>query len=193
MHPNAITTTTLRMSALRGNLSVGWTFAKNREAGRPPSLWRMSICVVCWKEDQIPCKGKDHSAASRHDADYSKDQADQRQPIPSRQSGNTIRERFTTYIKRQIPPALLLVASIRICRSGPAAEVATFSMFPATNRRTIKNIEPVNTPIPTQVTMIFGPSMSAFGTSKNVMCQSLSLSSETQGNPLPSIMCATAS
>lgn len=38
MHPNAMTTTTLRMSALRGNLSVGWTFAKNREAGRPPSL-----------------------------------------------------------------------------------------------------------------------------------------------------------
>lgn len=38
IHPNAITTTTVRMSALRGNLSVGWTLAKNREAGRPPSL-----------------------------------------------------------------------------------------------------------------------------------------------------------
>lgn len=76
------------------------------------------------------------------------------------------KESFTTYIKRQIPPTLLLVASTRICRSGPAAEVVTVSMFPATKRRTIKKIEPVNTPMPTQVTMIFGPSMSALGTSK---------------------------
>lgn len=78
IHPNAITTTTVRMSALRGNLSVGWTFAKNGEAGRPPSLWRMSIRVICWKEDQIPCKSENHSATGGHDADYSKDQADQR-------------------------------------------------------------------------------------------------------------------
>ena len=88
-------------------------------------------------------------------------------------------ESFITYIKRQIPPTLLLVASTRICRSGPAAEVVTVSMFPATKRRTIKKIEPVNTPMPTQVTMIFGPSMSALGTSENVKCQFLSLSSQT--------------
>lgn len=29
------------------------------------------------KKDQIPCKSEDHSATSGHDADYSKDQADQ--------------------------------------------------------------------------------------------------------------------
>jgi hypothetical protein len=33
-----------------------------------------------------------------------------------------------------------------------------------------------NTPMPTQLTMIFGPSISALGTSENTMCQFLSLS-----------------
>lgn len=84
-------------------------------------------------------------------------------------------ENFGTYIKRHIAPVLLLVASIKICRRGPAEEVATISMFPATNRRIIKKIEPVNTPMPTQLTMIFGPSISALGTSENAMCQSLPL------------------
>lgn len=99
---------------------------------------------------------------------------------------------LATYIKRQIPPALLFVASKRICSRGPAVELATFSIFPATNRRTIKKIEPVATPIPTQVTMIFGPSMSALGTSDSAMRQSLPAKADYMSF-LPSIMCATAS
>jgi hypothetical protein len=46
MHPNAITTITLRINALSGNLSVGWTVAKKREAGRPPSLWKIYECLL---------------------------------------------------------------------------------------------------------------------------------------------------
>lgn len=54
------------------------------------------------------------------------------------------------YINRQIAPALFLVVSIRIWRRGPAEELATLSMSPATNKRTIRKIEPVNVPMPTQ-------------------------------------------
>ena len=62
-------------------------------------------------------------------------------------------------------PTLLLVASIRIWRRGPAADVATWSMLPATKSRTIRKIHPVKVQIPTQETMIFGPSTEGFGTS----------------------------
>lgn len=72
---------------------------------------------------------------------------------------------WNTHIRRQIAPALFLVASMRICRRGPAAEVVTWFMSPATNSRTIKKMAPVTVPIPTHATMIFGPSTDALGTS----------------------------
>lgn len=73
-----------------------------------------------------------------------------------------------SYISRQIAPALFFVASMRIWRRGPAAELATWSMSPATKSRTIKKTEPVNVPMPTQDIMIFGPSMEALGTSAGI-------------------------
>lgn len=38
MQPKQITTTTVRTRAFSGNCSLGCTVAKNRDAGRPPSL-----------------------------------------------------------------------------------------------------------------------------------------------------------
>lgn len=43
MKPNNITTTDVRINALSGNPSRVWTFAKTREAGKPPSLIRL-VC-----------------------------------------------------------------------------------------------------------------------------------------------------
>lgn len=41
----------------------------------------------------------------------------------------------------------------------------TWSMLPATKSRTIRKMHPVTVPMPTQETMILGPSIEAFGTS----------------------------
>jgi hypothetical protein len=41
----------------------------------------------------------------------------------------------------------------------------TCSILPATKSRTMRKIEPVTVPIPTQDTMILGPSIEALGTS----------------------------
>lgn len=38
MRPNMMTTTEVKMRAFRGRPSLGWTRAKNLEAGSPPSL-----------------------------------------------------------------------------------------------------------------------------------------------------------
>jgi hypothetical protein len=116
----------------------------------------------------LPGESKDHSAAGCHNTDNCEDQADKRQPKIELESQCKMGI-FLTHIKRQMAPALLLVASMRICKRGPAADVVTCSMFPATNRRTIKNMEPVTVPMPTQETIIFGPSISAFGTSEFVL------------------------
>lgn len=65
-------------------------------------------------------------------------------------------------------PALVFVEWIKIWRSGPADELMTSSMFPATKRRTIRKIAPVKVPMPTQITMIFGPSTAACGISGSI-------------------------
>ena len=68
-------------------------------------------------------------------------------------------------MRRQMAPALLLVPFLRICKSGPAAELMTLSISPATKSSTIKKIAPVDTPIKTQIIMIFGPCREGFGIS----------------------------
>lgn len=44
--PKRTTMTEVRIRALRGRQSRGWTLAKNREAGRPPSLLVISFMVL---------------------------------------------------------------------------------------------------------------------------------------------------
>lgn len=78
---------------------------------------------------------------------------------------NEIHSSVNTYMRRQTAPALLLVPFLRICRRGPAAELITLLISPATNSSTIKNIVPVKTPIRTQPIMTLGPSLEGFGIS----------------------------
>jgi hypothetical protein len=70
-----------------------------------------------------------------------------------------------TNMRRQIPPAMLFVACIKICSKGPAAELMTSSILPATKSRTMRKMAPVKVPMPTQMTMILGPSKAALGIS----------------------------
>lgn len=72
------------------------------------------------------------------------------------------------YMSRQMAPALLLVAFLRICRRGPAAELITSSMLPATKSSTIRKMVPVTVPIQTQPIMILGPTTEARGISLDV-------------------------
>ena len=78
-----------------------------------------------------------------------------------------------TYISKQMLPARLLVASKKICNSGPAAASITSSGFPATNRRTVKKMKPVKTPMPTHAIMIFGPSTDGLGISSILLLRSV--------------------
>lgn len=94
-----------------------------------------------------------------------------------------------TYISRQMAPALLLVAFLRICRRGPAAELITSSMLPATKSKTTRKMVPVTVPIQTQPIMILGPTIEARGISLHVSsCPHIRIENE-----LPSIICATPS
>lgn len=38
MRPNKMTMTDVKIKAFRGSPNLGWTLAKKREAGKPPSL-----------------------------------------------------------------------------------------------------------------------------------------------------------
>lgn len=73
--------------------------------------------------------------------------------------------RKVSYISRQIAPAVFFVACRKICNSGPALELMTSSMSPATKSSTMRNTAPVKVPIPTQETMILGPRTEGWGTS----------------------------
>jgi len=53
-------------------------------------------------------------------------------------------------ISKQTEPARELVASKMICRIGPAGELMTSSIGPATNKRHIRKTNPVKVPIQTQ-------------------------------------------
>lgn len=72
-------------------------------------------------------------------------------------------------MRRQTAPALLLVAFLRICSSGPAGDLATSSRSPATKRSTIRKRDPVTVPIPTHETMILGPWTEGLGISLGVL------------------------
>ena len=73
--------------------------------------------------------------------------------------------RVLAHINKQIDPALLPVALKKMARRGPAAFSITFSMSPATRRRQTRKMKPVKTPIPTQASMILGPSTDGLGIS----------------------------
>lgn len=68
-------------------------------------------------------------------------------------------------MSRHIAPAVFWVAWRRICSRGPAFELTTSVMSPATKSRTIRKTEPVKVPIPTQVNMTLGPLTDGFGIS----------------------------
>jgi len=70
-----------------------------------------------------------------------------------------------TYMIRQIAPALFLVALNKICNRGPAEELMTSSMFPATKSSTVRKTKPVNVPMATHPIITFGPSTAALGIS----------------------------
>lgn len=79
MQPKIMTTTTVKISAFKGSLSVGWTLAKNRDAGRPPSLVLLALFI----EDHatakyIPCESENHSTACSHHTKNGENQAHQR-------------------------------------------------------------------------------------------------------------------
>lgn len=76
-------------------------------------------------------------------------------------------------MRRQIAPALFAVAFLRICRSGPAADLITPSTSPQTKSRTIRKMVPVTVPMRTQPTIILGPSTEGFGISAPVRILSL--------------------
>ena len=69
------------------------------------------------------------------------------------------------YIKRQIDPALLFVASKKMASKGPAEDSMTLSTSLRTKRRQVRKMKPVNTPMPTHAIMILGPSTVGFGIS----------------------------
>lgn len=50
MHPNMITRTTVKYNAFSGTLSFGWTWEKNGDAGRPPSLF---LLVLLWSRGVV--------------------------------------------------------------------------------------------------------------------------------------------
>lgn len=74
-----------------------------------------------------------------------------------------------THISRQTAPALLPVASRRICNSGPADELITELMSPATKSSTTRKIVPVTVPIMTHVIIIVGPCRAALGISGSLI------------------------
>lgn len=76
-----MTTTTLNISALSGKLSVGCTVAKNREAGRPPSLREINISFPKLSgKGRLPRESKNHAATGSHNANNGEYQTDERQP-----------------------------------------------------------------------------------------------------------------
>lgn len=88
--------------------------------------------------------------------------------ISPRPAQHSSASKAKTHIKRQIAPALLLVAFLRICKSGPAEELITPLMSPETKSNTIRKIVPVTVPIATQPIMILGPSTEGLGISMPV-------------------------
>ena len=76
-------------------------------------------------------------------------------------------------INRHTAPALDPVALYKICKSGPAVEDITPSMSPATKSKMTRKMNPVETPIPTQATIILGPTIAAPGIS-SIRCATAS-------------------
>lgn len=167
--PKSMTTTEVRTRALRGRPSLGWTLLKSLEAGSPPSL----VAVVNTSTthgasiESIPSKSENHSTACSHDADCCECEANEWKPNGCiSQRAVKGESKYRTHIKRQIAPALLFVACIRICKRGPADDLIMSSIGPATKSRTTRKTAPVKTPIPTHMIMILGPSLEGFGISK---------------------------
>ena len=80
-----------------------------------------------------------------------------------------------TYMSRQIEPALLPVALKKMASNGPAEFSITLLTSPATSRRQTRKMKPVKTPIPTQASMILGPSTDGLGISSILQTVSLNI------------------
>lgn len=63
------------IKAFSGMPSFGWTRAKNREAGRPPSLLTLALLML-FDELDVPCKSENHTTTRRHDTNGREDQTD---------------------------------------------------------------------------------------------------------------------
>lgn len=125
-----------------------------------------------------PRESKDHTAAGGHDRGGCKKHADQGKSTQTvRRSQKSMFGR--SYMSRQMAPALLLVAFLRICKRGPADDLITSSMLPATKSRTIRKMVPVTVPMPTQPIIILGPTTGALGISVMVSATAL----DPQGPP----------
>lgn len=139
----------VRYSALRGSWSVGWTLAKNLEAGRPPSRAKAYVMRLLVVIIEVVAKRRQTSGKL----------FDIQRRITS------LKETCWLYINMMMEPGLLLVAWKKIWSRGPAADSITSSMGPATSSRTVRKMNPVKVPMPTQAIMIFGPSTEALGIS----------------------------
>ena len=149
----------------------------------------------------LPCKCIKHAAACCHDGSCSEEHTDKRKPgsagLSQQSRASNDSDTIKAHIRRHIAPALLLVAFLRICKSGPAAEFITKLTSPQTKSRTTRKIVPVKVPITTEPTMILGPSVLGLGISilKTVSKQRLFLRKLAVCliEYIPSIMWATAS
>ncbi|KAL9611114.1 MAG: hypothetical protein Q9167_004218 [Letrouitia subvulpina] len=94
MHPNTMTHIVVRYSALRGNLSVGWTLAKNLEAGRPPSRAKAYVIRLLVVIMEVVAKRRQTSGKL----------------FLSLAANRILKETCQIYINKMMEPGLLLVA-----------------------------------------------------------------------------------
>ncbi|GMF80307.1 unnamed protein product [Aspergillus oryzae] len=82
---------------------------------------------ITQRPSYLPCKSVDHTATGGHDTRGCEKNANQREPRVYQlvMYLALIARKGTTYIRRQIDPALFPVASLKICRRHPAAESMT--------------------------------------------------------------------
>lgn len=126
----------------------------------------VSIVRRNWVSAVVPCEGVDHPATRGHDTGGCEKHTHERET--RRSASVPITETKVTHISKQIAPALLFVACLKIASSGPAEESMMILISPATKRRTIRKIEPVTIPMTTQPIMIRGPTTDGLGISVHV-------------------------
>ncbi|KAL9578761.1 MAG: hypothetical protein Q9212_005512 [Teloschistes hypoglaucus] len=150
MHPKIMTQAFVRSSEFNGSPSVGCTFAKILEAGRPPSLANAQVIRLLVVMMAVVAKRR-------------------------QTSGNLSLRQYLTWqhasihatnSRSMMEPVRLFVAWKKMCSKGPAGDSMTSSIGPATSRRTMRKMKPVKVPMPTQAIMIRGPSTVGLGISE---------------------------